>query len=355
MLSNAVVVSNISYTYTTTTETTSSFPASGTYQPPVATNTLTTTGSTYPSTGTYIPPVLTTNWGPTTTTGAPSPGTYEKPPGVTTNTVYTNSTSRPGSGTYVGSYTQSGGRYYYYKIVSYTYDIPTGYIYTGITGYTYPEITATNKIITYTTNYVQFAEPGIILTNGATLPPNGLSVVTPDPAYISGMWNTGTNGTTFPSAGTTNTAYTYPSAIYADAVTILSPAWNPNNATASLTGSSRNATTDTVNAAILTGIVPSDGAFFSGGVENFVRFQENWDPSSEINFYYNGSMVEMFTSQIASYQQEGAPANIYNAPNRIWSFDNNFSNPAKLPPLTPSAIYLDRARWVSLPPRTTQF
>jgi hypothetical protein len=276
---------------------------------------------------------------------------------VTTNTVYTNSTSRPSIGTYTGSYTQSGGKYYYYKIVSYTYDVPSGYIYTGITGYTYAHVTSVTTNISYTTNYVQFAEPGIILTNGATLPPNGLSVVTPDPAYISGMWNTGTNGTTFPSAGTTNTAYTYPSAIYADAVTILSPNWSPNNATASLTGGSRNATTDTVNAAILTGIVPSDGAFFSGGVENFVRFQENWEPSSEINFYYNGSMVEMFTSQIANapYQQEGAPANIYNAPNRDWAFDNNFSNPAKLPPLTPSAIYLDRARWVSLPPRTTQF
>src|SRR5208283_4081741 len=90
---------------------------------------------------------------------------------------------------------------------------------------------------------------------------------------------------------------TLPSAIYADAVTILSPAWNPNSATNSLTGGTRNASADTVNAAILTGIVPSDGVNYSGGAENFPRFQENW---SGVNFYYNGSMVEMFTSQIAS-------------------------------------------------------
>ncbi len=134
-------------------------------------------------------------------------------------------------------------------------------------------------------------------------------------------------------------------------MTILSPAWNPNNATATLTGSSRNATTDTVNAAILTGIVPSNSSYYSGGVENFPRFLENW---SGDNFYYNGSMVEMFPSQIANAAWPGT-GTIYQPPNRYWTFDNNFSNPADLPPLTPKVIYITRAQWVSLPPRTTQF
>ncbi|HEX4120052.1 MAG TPA: hypothetical protein VH619_05430 [Verrucomicrobiae bacterium] len=354
MLSNEVIVTNIIYTTNTTTVTTTTFPGSGTYVPPVATNTLTTASSTYPSAGTFFPPV-TTNTTATTSVGwnnPPTAGTYVPP--VSTNTTSTTSSTKPTAGSYEGSYTQSGGKYKYNAINSYTYNLITGYIYAGITGYTYGRVSSINTNITYITNWTQFAEPGVVLTNGSTLPPNGLSVVTPDPAYISGNWNVSTDAVHMLSAQTTNTAYTYPSAIYADAVTILSPAWNPNNATATLTGSQRNATVDTVNAAILTGIVPSDGAFFSGGVENFVRFQENW---SGVSFYYNGSMVEMFTSQIAyqSYQQEGAPANIYNAPNRYWAFDNNFSNPAKLPPLTPSALYMVRAQWTSLPPRTTQF
>jgi hypothetical protein len=350
MLSNAVVVTNYIYTTNTTTVTTTGFPAAGTYVPPVASNTLTTTSSSYPSAGTYFPPV-TTNTTSTTSGSYPSAGTYVPP--VTTNTTYTSSSSRPTAGTYLGSYTQSGGKYWYYLITGYTYNKVTGYIYAGITGYTYGKVTGVITNISWTTNYTEFAEPGIVLTNGATLPPNGLSVVTPDPAYITGNWNVSTNGVNMYTQ-TADTSHTRPSGIYADAVTVLSPSWNPNNATASLTGSSRNATADQVNAAILTGIVPSSGAFFSGGVENFVRFQENW---ANVNFYYNGSMVEMFTSQVASapYQQEGSPANIYNAPNRYWAFDNNFNNPAKLPPLTPSAIYINRAQWVSLPPRTTQF
>jgi hypothetical protein len=320
-----VVVTNYTYTTNTTTMTTTTFPSAGAYVPPVATNTLPTTSSTYPSPLTFFPP-------------------------VTTNTTPQTSGSYPGSGTYVPPVTTNYNTAHPPTVTGYTYNKVTGYIYSGITGYTYSGISGIITNISYITNYTQFAEPGIVLTNGATLPPNGLSVVTPDPAYIVGNWNVSTDAVNMYTQ-TASTAYTRPSAIFADAVTILSPAWNPNNATATLTGSSRNATPDTVNAAILTGIVPSNDIYYSGGVENFVRFQENW---SGVNFYYNGSMVEMFSSQIASAPWPGT-GTVYNPPNRNWAFDNNFTNPSKLPPLTPSAIYIDRAQWISLAPRTTQF
>jgi hypothetical protein len=354
-LSNAVIITNIvSYTTNTSTTTTTGYPSLNTYFPPVATNTVTTTSSTYPSPGTFLGPpaypAVATNATVTTVSGYasdPASGTYIVPPGVTTNTALTSSSSSPAPGSYVGSVTHSGSTYTYSLITGYTYDKITGYIYTGITGYTYSAITGITTNYSYTTNYTQFALPGIVLTNGASLPSNGLSIATPDPAYIVGNWNVFSNGGTS-TAGTSNTANTLPSAVFADAITVLSPSWNPAN---NQTSNYKGAASDTVNAAFLTGNVPSNGTYYSGGVENFPRFLENWSGDT---FYYNGSMVEMFPSQIANAPWPGT-GTVYSPPTRNWTFDQNFSNPAEIPPLTPKVIYLQRAGWSSLAPGTTTF
>jgi hypothetical protein len=349
-LSNSVITTNYTFTTNTTTTTSSNYPTSGTYEPPVTTNTVSTTGSTFPANGTYVPPILSTNLTSTTTSTAPSSGTYVG--AITTNTTLTTTSSHPSTGTYTGTITTNGSgsskTYTYHLITGFTYNLITGYIYSGITGYTYAHISGVTTNTSYTTNLVEYAEPGIVLTNGGTLPSNGLSVVTPDPAYIVGNWNV-TNNNGQGMVQTYNVADTLPSAVFADAVTILSSAWNPSVSSNSL--SSRVATPDTVNAALLTGNVPSNGEYYSGGVENFVRFQENW---SGVNFYYNGSMVEMFQSQIANYPWPGTGV-VYNPPNRNWAFDTNFTNPSQLPPLTPRVIYLNRARWATLPPGSTWF
>jgi hypothetical protein len=352
-MSNAVIITNYTYTTNTTTKTTSSYPGAGTYFPPVTTNTALATASSFPGSGTYVPPILSTNTTTTTTTSYPAVGSYVG--SVSTNTTLTTSSTRPSSGTYSGSITTNGfgsGRTYTYEALSYTYNVVSGYIYNGITGYTYAGITGTTTNVSYSTNYVEYAEPGIVLTNGGQLPANGLSVVTPDPLYIVGNWNV-TNSSGQGKVQTYDVSDTLPSAVYADAVTVLSSAWNPNNNSASnsLRGTGSAAAPDTVNAAILTGNVPSNGTYYSGGVENFPRFQENW---SGVNFYYNGSMVEMFTSQIANYPWPGT-GTVYNPPNRDWAFDTNFNNPSQLPPLTPRVIYLNRARWSSLAPGSTWF
>jgi hypothetical protein len=345
--SNATVVTNIlSYTTNTATTTTSTFPSAGTYFPPIATNTLSTTGSTFPAAGTYMPQdAITTNTTMTSSSIFPGTGTYITPPAVTTNTTVTTTTSYPAAGTYLGSVTNSGSTHTYAKITGYTYAAVTGYIYTGITGYTYSGITGVTTNYSYVTNWTQFAIPGIVLTNGAVLPPNGLSIATPDPAYIVGNWNVSTNQNTGLSLATSNTLNTLPSAVYADAITVLSPSWNPAN---NQTSNYKNASTDTVNAAFLTGNVPSNGTYYSGGVENFPRLLENWSGQT---LYYNGSMVEMFPSQIANapWPETGV---VYNPPTRNWTFDQNFNNPEDLPPLTPKVIYLIRAQWQSLTPGT---
>ncbi|HEY3864385.1 MAG TPA: hypothetical protein VGO59_21135 [Verrucomicrobiae bacterium] len=377
-MSNTVITTNYTYTTNTATTTTSNYPSANTYVPPVATNTSVTTTSSNPSAGTYVPPILatnvtsvttanrptsnyvnsiTTNTTLTTTASYPSGGTYLG--GVTTNTTPTTSSTRPSSGTYVGTIVTNGGfpRTYTYQaitsytcnlIISYSYFAISGYIINGITGFTYAGITSITTNVFYITNYIEYAEPGIVMTNGATLPSNGLSIVTPDPAYVAGNWNCSTNGSTF-LYQTYNVANTLPSAFYADSFTVLSPSWNPNSSTNSI--SSRIATSDTVNAAILTGIVPSNGINYSGGVENFPRFLENW---AGVSLYYNGSMVEMFTSQISNTPWPGT-GTVYNPPTRNWAFDTNFNDPAKLPPLTPRVIYLNRARWSSLTPGATVF
>jgi hypothetical protein len=173
--------------------------------------------------------------------------------------------------------------------------------------------------------------PAVRLVNGAQLPSaDGLTVATPQPLYVLGDYNVQTNGGGGSSAGTTNTAYTYPAALMGDAITIFSGNWND-----SVTTEDPTATATTINAAILTGIVPTNpniSGNYSGGVENFLRLLENW---TGVTLTYNGSIVVMFSSQYAtnSWQPTG---NYYQAPNRNWSFDQNFTDASKLPPLTPS-------------------
>ncbi len=185
-------------------------------------------------------------------------------------------------------------------------------------------------------------EPGVYLKNGAQLPPAGLTIATPDPVYIKGDYNVTTNGTNF-SLSVNNTAYTYPSAVMGDAITILSDAWVDASSTNAL--SSRVATTTTVNTALLVGIVPTGvyngTSYYSGGVENFPRFLEDW---SSATFWYNGSMVAMFDSQIATAPW-GSNANTYSPPTRDWAFDQNFSNQNKLPPGTPLILTMERMNW----------
>jgi hypothetical protein len=188
-------------------------------------------------------------------------------------------------------------------------------------------------------------QPGVRLINGQTLLPQGLTVATPKPLYTVSHYNA-------PAAhlGTTNTSATLPASLIADAVTVLSSAWNDGNASSSL--SSRVAGNTTVNAAILTGQVPSSSASYSGGVQNFPRLLEEWNGRT---LTYNGSMVAMFYSQVATniWRGIGSSYDIYNAPVRNWALDQNFLVESKLPPATPSVTVLVRGKWRAPAPYTT--
>ena len=162
---------------------------------------------------------------------------------------------------------------------------------------------------------------GVRLLNGASLPATGLSVVSNDPVYVKGDYNTANN----------------PAAIIADAVTVLSNAWS-NSYTSGTGISSRAASQTTVNAAVMVGNKDTSGSDYSGGAENLIRFLENW---SGVNFNYAGSLVCLWQSQQATHKWPGT-GTIYNPPNRNWSYGIDAS---RLPPGTPRVRYVLKLGW----------
>jgi hypothetical protein len=196
--------------------------------------------------------------------------------------------------------------------------------------------------------------PAVRLVNGAQLPystdpggsgraTGGLTVVTPQPLYVMGNYNVQTNGSAALAAAlTTNTAATYPASIMGDAITILSANWSDNNTSGTGIGS-RTPSATTINAACLEGIVQSTNSNYSGGLENFLRLEEDWG-NGTVTLQYNGSIVVMFPSIYATNFWPGT-GSVYNPPNRQWGFDYNFTVPSKLPPLSPRYYKIIRSSW----------
>jgi hypothetical protein len=154
--------------------------------------------------------------------------------------------------------------------------------------------------------------------------------------YIYGNYNV-------PSgyAGTTNTALCAPASLIADAVSILSGGWADGNSGGSLSG--RIAQNMTVNAAIITGIVPSGNGFYSGGLENVFRFLENWSGKT---ITYNGSIVVLYESHEGVGPWGGS--DVYNPPTRKYSWDSKFKQENLWPPAMPFVSAAFRTTWNSL-------
>jgi hypothetical protein len=171
-----------------------------------------------------------------------------------------------------------------------------------------------NILYVYDDSSAGYSDPkGIRLTKGSDLPSEGLTVASMNPVYIEGDYNVDGQKQSEVSA-----------AVFADAVTILSNNWDDSKSSYSL--SNRQGKDTTVNTAIVAGFLPSGwvneyGAQYgySGGLNNFPRFLENW---SNDTFTYNGSMIELFTSKIATGEWD--TGNIYSPPRRDWDFDSRF-------------------------------
>jgi hypothetical protein len=189
--------------------------------------------------------------------------------------------------------------------------------------------------------------PAVRVVGGQQLPSAGLTVATPLPLYVQGNYNTTTNGINFASTlGSTTNGNTVPAALMGDSITVLSSAWQDSyNANTSL--GSRNPTSTTINAATLEGIVQSvktsGNKYYSGGLENFLRLEENWGGKT---LTYNGSIVVLFPSQ---YATNAWNLNYYSVPNRQWGFDLNYTKGTQyLPPLTPQVREIIRRTWSAI-------
>lgn len=199
---------------------------------------------------------------------------------------------------------------------------------------------------------VRLMNAAIIPTNGPTSQPNGWTLATPNPLYVWGHFNLGPGGST--TAGNTDTSKTYPASLVSDALTILSGNWTDGASSSSY--ATRDPADTTVNAAILTGIVFSTDAtatHFSGGVMNLPRLLEDWQGASK-KLTLNTSIVNLFDSVRATnfFQNPGV---YYSAPTRYFSFDNNFTNYAKLPPATPTIGLINRSKWRVPPPNNVNY
>jgi len=195
------------------------------------------------------------------------------------------------------------------------------------------------------------------VANGQSPPANGgfgFSVATPNPLYVWGNYNQTDNSL----LGKSDTSHgTVPCAFMSDALTILSPNWSDTHTLAGSfsTGSgSWDASDTTVNAAILTGIVPSTGTSsttFSGGVHNLPRLLEDW---SGRKLTLNTSIINLYNSTMATGVFIN-PGTYYMPPTRNFSYDLNFSDPTKVPPGIPCALVALRYNWTTPPPNTVTY
>lgn len=148
------------------------------------------------------------------------------------------------------------------------------------------------------------------------------TVATDNPVYIQGDFNTiDTKGV----------------AVISDALNILSNSFPGKTGCSS--GDKTNATATELNAAFFGGNVPtpSGGGNYSGGLENYPRFHENW---SGIDCTIRGSFINLWTSSQAT--ERWGKSNVYNPPGRAWGWDVRFQDPDFWPPFIPSIFSVER-------------
>jgi hypothetical protein len=182
-------------------------------------------------------------------------------------------------------------------------------------------------------------DEGVRLINGAELPKQGLTVVSENPVYVQGDYNTKNK---------------VPAAVLADAITVLSNNWEKNGYDKKgkdLT-SKRPAADTTVNAAFATGPSHESGVNNAndrnGGVNNLIRFLEHWngDAVAGATLTYNGSLIALWHSQQASQKWRccgDGGDNYYTPPKRNWAYDTLFNT--NQPPGTPMGIVITRGQW----------
>jgi hypothetical protein len=163
---------------------------------------------------------------------------------------------------------------------------------------------------------------GIRLVNGKELG-GKLTVVTPDPLFIWGDFNT---------------VNKKGAAVICDAINLLSNAWDDSKRNNTLPRASNT----TYNVAIMSGpAYETQVGKYNGGFENFPRFHEKWSGKTA---KIRGSFIGTWYSQIAKGKWVYGSDN-YTAPKRNWNFDPDLLDPDFMPPFTPQAYEVRTIAW----------
>ncbi len=176
---------------------------------------------------------------------------------------------------------------------------------------------------------------GIRLRNGTHIPKGGVVIATDLIAYVEGDYNTGGTGNAIESNDINDDDHTdeqnhvdgynpdtRPSAVWADAIRLLSSRWDDADSTGDL--SDRRARHTTYNLSMIMGdFSENDDGTDTGGLHNFPRFLEKWS-NKDATIY--GGMVRLWMSHstLKGYDDVPWSGNYYSPPDRHWSYDRSY-------------------------------
>jgi hypothetical protein len=203
---------------------------------------------------------------------------------------------------------------------------------------------SSNQLVMRANRQVLFRR-ALKLVNGGLnqIPSPGFTVASENPVYVQGNYNAASNNT----LAEPNMAC----AIIADAVTLLSNAWNDIRSFASPNAVSGRVAIETgYRMAIIAGKslhFPRPTAFSAmpdfgtdGGAHDFLRYLERWDSNT---LHYNGSLVSFYTSRqaVGTYKSgisisNTSNRNVFAVTGRTFTFDTDFLDTTLLPPATPA-------------------
>ncbi len=182
------------------------------------------------------------------------------------------------------------------------------------------------------------------LTGNAKIP-KGLTIVSNLPVYALGNLNQTSN------VSTGSSTPWKPFLLGGDQVMLLSDVWQDINSSwlraDNAWGSQPTASTSTTgcvaanasssnpctiyNFQMLAGNAQTNATAYSGGIENFPRFLEDWGGSRDN--IINGSFVLGYTSTYYHHTRSGTP---YSPPRRLWSYDLHLDAIGNQPPGAPT-------------------
>jgi Tfp pilus assembly protein PilX len=101
-----------------------------------------------------------------------------------------------------------------------------------------------------------------------------------------------------------------------------------------------------INAAFAAGTRVSTAAAYGGGLENYPRFFEGWQPGGTARtLTYAGSFITLQAPRYEAGAFQGGGSIVYDPPARNWDYDASFNDTRLLPPLTPQVNFVQQNRY----------